>query len=342
MASFRTPECNSGGRLTADAGVDLPCPHGRTATVNWGFSPRRRPVTSASLLFVPLRRFRRRGCAAPGAPRPAMPGGGTRTARPVAIQPHRPRPAPGRPWRGFAPPGARYARAGGFCGKAGHRVGKGGPGIPGAERARRAQEWSLSNPCRAVGAAPMPVSRVFRGVPGTRAAAQRSLRIAVVFTAKSVERILKEGGTSSWRLDRNHARQCAFAVCTRNAHADWTEGPEPHHTAFLIGKIKDVVPSPTHEGRFLIEFSDYAPLNIPDAWHGGRNPVSYGTTQDLGIDLALLKWESMPETITPAAATHLAHATNGRTGPLTIADAKQGLAETFGVSPEAVEITIRG
>jgi hypothetical protein len=28
--------------------------------------------------------------------------------------------------------------------------------------------------------------------------------------------------------------------------------------------------------------------------------------------------------------------------PLTIAEAKAGLAETFGVSPDAIEITIRG
>ncbi len=65
----------------------------------------------------------------------------------------------------------------------------------------------------------------------------------VVFTAKSVEHLLREGGTSSWRLDRNHARQCSFAVCTRNANADWVEGSEAHHSAFLVGKIREVVPS---------------------------------------------------------------------------------------------------
>ena len=50
----------------------------------------------------------------------------------------------------------------------------------------------------------------------------------VVFTAKSVSRLLREGGTSSWRLDRNNARNCTFAVCTRNANADWVEGDEEH------------------------------------------------------------------------------------------------------------------
>jgi hypothetical protein len=172
-----------------------------------------------------------------------------------------------------------------------------------------------------------------------------SEEVAIVFTAKSVERILKEGGTSSWRLDRNHARQCAYAVCTRNAHADWTEGPEPHHTAFLVGKVKDVVPAPTREGRFLIQFSEYARVNIPDSWHGGRNPVNYGTLKELkelGIDPSTLKWEPMPEPIDLATEELADASSKGQLGALSIAEAKKGLALTFGVNPESIEITIRG
>ena len=167
----------------------------------------------------------------------------------------------------------------------------------------------------------------------------------IIFTAKSVETLLQEGGTSRWRLDRNHARQCTYAVCTRNAHADWTQGPEPHHTAFLVGKIKDVVPAhydedeEKDEGRFLIQFSEYARVNIPDAWRGGRNPVSYGTMKDVGIDPSTLKWEPMPDrpelleaNFTPIKRTSI--------GPL--AEAKKVIAQTLGVSPDAIEITIRG
>ena len=67
--------------------------------------------------------------------------------------------------------------------------------------------------------------------------------VAVVFTFKSIERLLREGGTSSWRLRRSNARACEFAVCTRNARDSRTEGPEPHQSAFMVGKVKDVVPS---------------------------------------------------------------------------------------------------
>lgn len=167
---------------------------------------------------------------------------------------------------------------------------------------------------------------------------------AVVFTAKSVERILREGGTSSWRLDRNHARKCVYAVCTRNAKAGWVEGPEEHHAAFLVGKVRDVVPSPDHEGRYLIEFTEYARVKIPNVWKGDRNPVKYMAIEDLGIDTSKLKWEPMSarEQVTAASVIREPNKSSGAVGALTMAEAKKCLALTFRVPPEAIEITIRG
>jgi len=182
-----------------------------------------------------------------------------------------------------------------------------------------------------------------------------SQEIAVVFTAKSTERILAEGGTSAWRLDRNHARRCEFVICTRNAHAkweqgDWTEGTEAHHTAFLVGKISDVVPcEPTPENdeapdnRFLIKFSEFARVNIPDVWTGDRNPIKYRSAQDLGIDFSTLKWEPMPlETKNAPSPFFEAPTPKSTVGALTMAEAKKGLALTFNVPPDSIEITIRG
>ena len=173
---------------------------------------------------------------------------------------------------------------------------------------------------------------------------------AVVFTAKSPERILREGGTSAWRLDRNHARRCAFAVCTRNANADWVEGTEAHHSAFLVGKVREVVPCPAtpeneegEKNRYLIQFSEFARVNIPNIWKGDRNPVKYSTLEDLGIDPSVLKWELMPASANAAEAVgQVASVKSLAVQPLTMAEAKKGLALTFNVAPEAVEITIRG
>jgi hypothetical protein len=169
-----------------------------------------------------------------------------------------------------------------------------------------------------------------------------SEKTAVFFTAKSVERILREGGTSSWRLDRNHARQCSFAVCTRNAHADWVEGQEAHRSAFLVGKVKDVVTSPKYDDRYLIQFSEYALVKISDVWKRDRNPVRYSTLEEIGIDPAKLKWEPMPKFVATPEIESSPIPLTDVVGALTMAEAKKGLSLTFGVPPEAIEITIRG
>ena len=172
----------------------------------------------------------------------------------------------------------------------------------------------------------------------------------VVFTAKSIERIIREGGTSSWRLNRNRARQSPLVVCARNGHADWVEGSEPHRSAFLVGKILDVVPCrPTPENReaekdrYLIQFSAFALVEIPEFWERDRNPVTYRSLEELGFDPSVLKWEVMPRAAAPAD-TAGGDPTDQRPSvqPLTMAEAKRGLALTFSVAPEAVEITIRG
>jgi hypothetical protein len=167
-------------------------------------------------------------------------------------------------------------------------------------------------------------------------------RSAVFFTAKSIETLLNEGGTSAWHLDRNHARQCVFAVCTRNTRRLIGDpGPEAHCSAFLVGKIKDVIPAPRRPGRYLVEFSEYARVNIPDAWKGDRNPVKYSTLGELGIDPSALKWNRMPGRSEAHDPTRAIIGPNSGTA-LTMAEAKKGLALAFGVSPEAIEITIRG
>lgn len=172
-----------------------------------------------------------------------------------------------------------------------------------------------------------------------------SAQVVAVLTAKSVERILRDGGTQSWALTRNNARQRQYAVCVRNAHADWTDGVEPHGTAFLVGKIKDVVPSTESEGRWLIQFSEYCVVDAAEAWGGWRNPVKYATDSELGLDISKLKFKPMPASASAprkSGQNEQTEQTEKKQKPLTMAEAKSGLALSFGVSPDAIEITIRG
>jgi hypothetical protein len=174
-----------------------------------------------------------------------------------------------------------------------------------------------------------------------------SKEIAIVFTSKSIDTILAEGGTAAWRLDRNNARLCKYAICTRNALGENVEGKEAHKSAFLIGRISDVAPAKNEEGRFIIRFSHYAHVNLADFWKGIRNPILYSEIRDLTIDFDKLKWVPMPEVVPAQNVPTPPKSTSPQTihhelRALTMAEAKQGLALTFGVTPEAIEITVRG
>lgn len=163
-----------------------------------------------------------------------------------------------------------------------------------------------------------------------------------VFTARGPAVILREGGTQAWVLDPKRVRLCEFAVCTQNRgfKDDWGQATEPHQAAFMVGRISEVVPTPEpgRPGRWLIRFSEYAEVQIPHVWPGARNPVWYTTLEDLGIDLASLTFQPMPE----AEVTSLLEQPSAPVRPLNLVEAKQGLAAFFGVNVDDITITIKG
>jgi len=170
----------------------------------------------------------------------------------------------------------------------------------------------------------------------------------VVFTARSPGRLLREGGSQSWVLNAARAKQCTWLVCTQNRHHPdhvFSDATEPHGTGFLVGRISAIHPS-LEEGnrhRWSIEFSEFARIDYPSLWDHWRNPVRYTTLKELGIDPSALKWEPMPQPALAKQPTGIDSDTR-KPGvrPLTMAEAKKGLALTFNVSTEAIEITIRG
>mgnify|MGYP000359009396 CR=1 FL=1 len=167
----------------------------------------------------------------------------------------------------------------------------------------------------------------------------------VVFTARSPARIIAEGGSQAWVLNPAHAKMARWLVCTQNRHNpdhEFSDATEPHGSAFLIGKISGVRKS-TEEGaesRWMVEINEYALVNIPDVWKQWRNPVRYTSLDDLKIDPSTFNFQPMHAN-EPRAKAVGAPSAPTYTG-MTIAEAKKALAATFGVSPDAVEITIRG
>ena len=156
-----------------------------------------------------------------------------------------------------------------------------------------------------------------------------------VLTAKSVESMLKVGGTQSWSMSRERAMACKYAVVCRNAHHPDVEGQEPHHSAFMVGKIADVVPSTETEGRWLVLFSHYALVNVAEQFEG-RNPVRFWTTDDYDeIDFDALKFKPMPATSPEPSRLQ---ANSG----MSISEAKASLSIRYEVDPSQIDIIIRG
>jgi hypothetical protein len=163
----------------------------------------------------------------------------------------------------------------------------------------------------------------------------------VVFTADSLDSILGQRGSGDWVVSAKKADSCRYVVCCRKTN--WSNRKEgiPARAAFLIGRVAGLrqragSETPRDQMRYLIQMADYAELAKPGVWKENvRNPVAYSTLDDLQIDLRGLKFKPLP-----AAAM-----TSNESSPvkqMTIADAKNGLALTFGVNPDDIEITIRG
>lgn len=154
-----------------------------------------------------------------------------------------------------------------------------------------------------------------------------------VLTARGIERILTEGGSQAWVLNARRAREFDYVVCVQNRGFadDWGHASAPHHSAFLVGRLRDVIHSEERPERWILRFSEYAVVDVPNAWPHLRNPIRYIELQDLGIDVNALEFHPMPEREAQPTA---------RAG-LTITEAKEGLALTFGVSPSDIEITVR-
>lgn len=155
-----------------------------------------------------------------------------------------------------------------------------------------------------------------------------------VFTGESLERIFAEGGSGIWRASTKQIAKASYVICVRNTSLkeEWVAHDEyPQGTAFLIGRRLSTIPVPEKE-RLIIAFEEYALLNIPNSWNGSRNPVAYFNANDLDIDWESLQWQKFP-------VEKIIH--DSRVRPLTIAEAKNGIAKSLGINPELIEITIR-
>lgn len=159
----------------------------------------------------------------------------------------------------------------------------------------------------------------------------------MVFTSKSLETMIQEGGTGNWAGKEERLKHTKWVVATRNLKSDWTQGDEPHGSAFLIGRVSGVKPAPSPEkDRFVIQFDQFASIRTLNAWTNNRNPIAYTSLHDLGIDPEKLDWKAFP----PQANTS-GHQNTFSEAPSTVIDqARAMIANALSISPEAVKITV--
>jgi hypothetical protein len=164
----------------------------------------------------------------------------------------------------------------------------------------------------------------------------------VVFTSDSVDSIVKQGGSGDWVVSAKKADRRKYLVCCRKPNWSNRKQGIPGRAAFLIGRVAGLIERADSKNsrdqmRYLIRMADYAEFEKPGVWKDKvRNPVAYSTLDKLQIDLRGLKFKPMPE-VDAGTAQEIPGAKQ-----MTIADAKNGLALTFGVKPDDIEIIIRG
>ena len=157
--------------------------------------------------------------------------------------------------------------------------------------------------------------------------------IVLVLTSKSLETIFEEGGTGHWKANPARINHCKYVIVVRNAHSDWVQDDRPHSIAFMIGRGLKAVPS---GDRYVIQVEEYAEIEIPNFWTGQRNPVAYLGREHLTdkLDLSQVVFQPFPHDKVVANE-------DLNILPLTIAEAKKGIAKKLDISPESIEIIIR-
>ena len=162
------------------------------------------------------------------------------------------------------------------------------------------------------------------------------INTVMVFTSKPLETMFNEGGSGHWAANKMRLAKCEFLVATKShlLAAHFPHDNVLRGTGFLVGKISNVVDAP-EDGRYIIQFSEYAEVDFPDAWPGHRNPVAYFNISDLekkfNFSLKTLNWK-------PFQSNN--NEIYNFTKSLTIDEAKRGLAKGLGVHIDCIEIKI--
>lgn len=159
----------------------------------------------------------------------------------------------------------------------------------------------------------------------------------MVFTSWPLEKVFEEGGSGNWSANASKVATCRYVVLVKSDtfSKEFPANDITLGSAFLIGKVSGTKESEEVK-RIIIQFSEYAEINLPGAWTGNRNPVAYLDIEDLEekyqeFSLSELTWHPFPTEKIKVVDT---------VRPLTISEAKLGLAKELKIDPSQIEIRI--
>ena len=162
--------------------------------------------------------------------------------------------------------------------------------------------------------------------------------IIAVLTTETAAAVIASGATQPWHLNRKRAAVCEYVVLCRNARKS-QRATKAHGSAFMIGRIKAVVPSTKLPGRWAIELIEYAEIDWPQQPFV-RNPTSYRAEEEYyradetSCDFRNLNFKPIPSTALPFEQPFAG-------AQPAIASAKVWLAANLSLPESSIEITIR-
>ena len=184
--------------------------------------------------------------------------------------------------------------------------------------------------------------------------------ILLIFTSKQHDDIIELGGSGWWKVDPVKARKASHVVLVHNAHDRRRSGdPVRHGQSFMIATILDVVQD--EDGRWLVQFDEFATTDAGVEWPGYRNPITYVDSDEILGRLTFGEWEKMSPvsfdtaksirrrdhaSVSRMEARQAASSTNypAAIGAMTFGEIidhhRTLLADGLGVDPGAVRISI--
>jgi hypothetical protein len=170
-------------------------------------------------------------------------------------------------------------------------------------------------------------------------------------TDEPISTIINNGFTGDWPLNRDIAVACDYVVLCRNVSGKYNHDKTTHNRGFMVGKVSNVIHKSTvNKGkrkvnRFIVSLSEFAEIDVDSLWPKLRNNVHYVRDYTLLGTLGELIWKPIAAAafelnLVPSEIKTLAESASSDPDKLTMNQAKERLALTYGVRPEAIVITI--